>query len=210
MNGDQYKEAIQALARDAEMPSAVRSRIERKLLTAFAAHHEASARESRSRQRGGWRRWLAAAAALGMTVAGVQVWRASHRVTSDHVTAAVQPSTRRPDERATANVTTPSVRHDPAPAIARPTHSARAGKPRPNQDVVKPAGFVEFPGAASLPAFESGAIVRMSLPAASLPSYGLDILSSIGDRPVEADVLIGQDGQPRGIRLVTNRMRSVQ
>ena len=211
MNGDQYKEAIQALAGDAEMPSAAASRIERELLTAFAAHHGASAKLTRSSwQRGGWRRWLAAAAALGVTVGGIQVWRVSYLVTSDHITAAVQSSTRPPHERATADVTTPFVRPDATPALVRPAHAAQAVKPRPNPGVVKPAGFVEFPGAASLPAFESGEIVRMALPAASLPSYGLDIVSSTGDQPVEADVLIGQDGQPRGIRLVINRIRSVQ
>jgi hypothetical protein len=55
-----------------------------------------------------------------------------------------------------------------------------------------------------LPAFESGTIVRLELSLASLPSYGVDITRAGADRPVEADVLVGQDGQPRAIRLVSS------
>jgi hypothetical protein len=55
-----------------------------------------------------------------------------------------------------------------------------------------------------LPEFESGTIVRLELSLASLPSYGVDITRAGTDRPVEADVLVGQDGQPRAIRLVTS------
>jgi hypothetical protein len=63
--------------------------------------------------------------------------------------------------------------------------------------------FVPIPGAAGLPDFESGTIVRMALQIASLPVYGVDISSATADGPVEADVLVGQDGQARAIRLVT-------
>ena len=67
------------------------------------------------------------------------------------------------------------------------------------------AGFVTLPGAAELPQFESGTIVRVELPVASLPGYGVDISRAGGTGPVEADVLVGQDGQMRAIRLVTSR-----
>ena len=85
----------------------------------------------------------------------------------------------------------------------RPAHRAEPAR------VVSPSGFVELPWSAGLPAFESGEIVRMEVPVASLPAYGIDI-SSGADRPVEADILIGQDGFARAIRLVTNSARSVQ
>jgi len=67
-----------------------------------------------------------------------------------------------------------------------------------------------LPGTAGLPQFESGTIVRVKLPVASLPAYGVDISPAADDQPVEADVLVGQDGQPRAIRLVTNSSRSGQ
>src|SRR6185369_8492908 len=100
----------------------------------------------------------------------------------------------------------------PAPVIDVPaTSSTRsaASKPPGGKEIVRPSGFVALPGTAGLPAFESGEIVRMDVPVASLPAYGIDI-SSGGDRPVEADILIGQDGVARAIRLVTNSVRSTQ
>ena len=47
-------------------------------------------------------------------------------------------------------------------------------------------GFYLWPGAESLPQFESGQLVRMDLP----------------DLGVRADVLIGQDGLPRAYRVI--------
>ena len=59
-----------------------------------------------------------------------------------------------------------------------------------------------LPAAANLPAFESGEIVRMELPVTALPAYGLEIAPETRRSAVEADLLVGQDGQARAIRLV--------
>jgi hypothetical protein len=67
-----------------------------------------------------------------------------------------------------------------------------------------------LPWTAGLPAFESGEIVRMDIPVASLPTYGIDISSGTGRGPVEAVGLFGQDGFARAIRLVTTTSRSTQ
>lgn len=61
--------------------------------------------------------------------------------------------------------------------------------------------FVAWPGAAALPPFESGHLVRMDLPASVLPSLGLFPPASDATM-VRADVLIGQDGLARAVRLV--------
>lgn len=64
-----------------------------------------------------------------------------------------------------------------------------------------PDGFVEVPGAAALPRLDSARIVRYELPLAALPAYGIDVLrypTSI----VEADLVIGQDGYARAIRVI--------
>jgi hypothetical protein len=61
---------------------------------------------------------------------------------------------------------------------------------------------VQLPAAAGLPAFESGQIVRVEIPVTSLPMYGVDILPDAVNRPVRADLLVGQDGLPRAIRLI--------
>jgi hypothetical protein len=60
--------------------------------------------------------------------------------------------------------------------------------------------FVLWPGAAELPTFESGHLMRVEVPVSALPSLGLAPRSSpVG--VVQADVLIGQDGLPRAVRL---------
>jgi hypothetical protein len=63
---------------------------------------------------------------------------------------------------------------------------------------------VALPSATGLPAFESGEIVRMEVPVTSLPMYGIDIIPDARGPAVEADFLVGQDGQARAIRLVRN------
>lgn len=68
--------------------------------------------------------------------------------------------------------------------------------------VIRPAGFVALPQADALPDIESASIVRVSLPVAALPAYGVAILPEMTAERVEADLLVAQDGQPRAIRLV--------
>ena len=74
--------------------------------------------------------------------------------------------------------------------------SADRRAPGPESD------FIPWPGAAALPAFESGELVRTELPASVLPLLGI----AQGDAPaggsVTADVLYAQDGLARAVRLV--------
>jgi hypothetical protein len=90
------------------------------------------------------------------------------------------------------------VRSDPKPAPQN-----RGPRQRP-QRFVTAEGFVLLPAASNLPAFESGEIVRMELPVTSLPAYGLEITPDTRRAAVEADLLVGQDGQARAIRLVSS------
>jgi hypothetical protein len=64
-------------------------------------------------------------------------------------------------------------------------------------------GFVAVPGSASLPTLESASIVRYELPVSALPAYGVEIVSDVSRRSVEADLLVGQDGYARAIRVVS-------
>jgi hypothetical protein len=66
---------------------------------------------------------------------------------------------------------------------------------------IHPEGFVEIPGASTLPPMESGSIVRVALPVTVLPQYGLAILPDVAGDTVLAELLIAQDGLPRMIRL---------
>ena len=82
---------------------------------------------------------------------------------------------------------------------------ARQAPPRKTQTAtIEPAGFVEVPGAWLLPPLESGAIVRIGLPVAVLPSYGIQIAPEFGRDAVIAELLVAQDGHPRAIRLVND------
>lgn len=69
---------------------------------------------------------------------------------------------------------------------------------------VLPAGFVEIPGTALMPPLETASIVRVALPVAELPTYGIQIVPEFGAASVEADFLVAQDGHARAIRLVND------
>lgn len=64
-----------------------------------------------------------------------------------------------------------------------------------------PSAFVPWPGADTLPAFESGEIVRTELPVSVLPLLGIQPATAVRSETVPADVLIGQDGLARAVRL---------
>ncbi len=101
-----------------------------------------------------------------------------------------------------------------APHPDRPTPVDRARpvrrtlRPQPKAPI-QAVGFVPIPSAAGLPAFESGQIVRLGIPVAALPNYGVQIPSG-GESSIQADLLVGQDGQPRAIRLVSANASPIQ
>jgi hypothetical protein len=65
----------------------------------------------------------------------------------------------------------------------------------------QPNEFVMVPGAAALPPMESGSLVRMDMPVSMLPSLG--VTPPAGHvTAVKADLIVGQDGLPRAVRLV--------
>ena len=68
--------------------------------------------------------------------------------------------------------------------------------------------FVPWPGAAALPDFESGELVRTELPVSVLPLLGFQPADAPAGGRVLADVLYGQDGLARAVRLV--RSQSMQ
>ena len=57
---------------------------------------------------------------------------------------------------------------------------------------------MSLPTAIGLPELESGRIVRVELATAMLPAFGFDVVPESESGVVEADVLVGQDDQPRG------------
>lgn len=64
--------------------------------------------------------------------------------------------------------------------------------------------FMPVPNAAWLPQLESARIVRYELPISALPAYGVPVIPDAARGAVTADLLIGQDGHARAIRLIVD------
>ncbi len=163
---------------------------------------QAAARASTSS--GASRGWLKVAAAIAIGVGAIAAWRlanAPKEAVRQTISDNRVPPVVAPQEEPTPTATK-------TPAIARPpattgrTAANRRGSDARTSRVLHPTGFVQIPAAAGLPAFESGQIVRVEIPVTSLPVYGVDILPDAVNRPVRADLLVGQDGVPRAIRLI--------
>jgi hypothetical protein len=85
-------------------------------------------------------------------------------------------------------------------AIRAQTPPARRADVR-SAGLADPTDFVAWPGAAAWPPFESGELIRIDLPIDAVARIGFAPLDSDAT-VVQADVLIGQDGFARAIRLV--------
>jgi hypothetical protein len=204
MREQHLSEALRALARSTDSQGAS-SAVEARLLAAFSDKRAVN-REPRVAN---YVSWMQAAAAIALLTASAVTWwwvSSRPRVEEIRTASTVMP---KPLESKTA-ASQPSETHAPSVAIAsaavsseprrRPASTTRG----PASRVVKPEGFVALPMAAGLPAFESGEIVRVEVPVTSLPMYGIDIAPDARGSAVEADFLVGQDGQARAIRLVRN------
>ena len=149
--------------------------------------------------------WMRAAAAILLTsAAAVWWWSARGEPVAEKAptTGAAQADARKPEPAPAPGLALTGDGQRLTPVVAA-GHRPRTVRSRPSSPVVRPVGFVELPGAAGLPDFESGQIIRMEIPLTSLPTYGIEILPDAQGSPVKADLLFGQDGQARAIRLVT-------
>jgi hypothetical protein len=155
-------------------------------------------------------RWrLAAAAGIFFFIgawAAVE-WRtrtASLQTTASPVQASLPASSERPRPvekvETAAPAPVPIVADFPRKQAPRVVRAAlQNGLP---EETDRLAGFIPLPAAGGLPGFDSGMIVRVALPTASLPAFGLAIAPE-STQTVNADLLVGQDGQARAIKLVS-------
>jgi hypothetical protein len=171
---------------------------EARVLAAFAAAHTAA--DAPPAARPSWT-WFAAAAAAAAVIAAAYVVGGSRG-------RSVEPGIAR---RADAAPSPPIVAEAPKPVAKAPDEPANPRSvrnvPRPSRPAAPGNGtrtfeFAAIPGAAGLPDFESGSIVRVELPVAALPAYGVEIAPDAARSQVQADMLVGQDGHARAIRLV--------
>ncbi len=83
----------------------------------------------------------------------------------------------------------------PAPAVA----AVHAVAPVAEEET---DGFYPLPEAEALPAVENAMVVRVQLPVSSLQLMGVPVNEESADLSVQADLLLGQDGLARAVRLV--------
>jgi hypothetical protein len=211
--------ALQALATEAQEWQAP-AVMERRLLAAFAAQqgHEPAVVNRPSSNR--WRYALASAAGLTLAVWGIREAGRHERLRPSMIERPVKAGAPVAAENSVAaasagggvkaqeSAKTPADKpRNHRPASPRPANP-RTANPRPASGKApagKPATAVEFvriPSAIGLPELESGTVLRTELPLTALPEYGLDIAPDALRTSVEADILVGQDGQPRAIRLI--------
>ena len=194
--------ALQRAAHEIVVPPADEER-ERALLTLF---DEARAKAP-ARPRVPFWLWSPGlvAAVLMVVIVGwrmVLVAPAASRTVTEHRAPAA-----RPEVGGKAN-TSPEVAISAANEEGRwrPRHALlRPRVPAPATDVVEASfettSFVTWPRATAGPPLESGSVVRVSLPVSILPALGLWPPPSAGSE-VPADLLVGQDGFARAVRLV--------
>ena len=90
--------------------------------------------------------------------------------------------------------------------LARSSVPDRAASPPVSSDGSPSSldDFMPVPDAAWLPQLESARIVRYQLPISALPAYGVPVIPDAARGAVTADLLIGQDGHARAIRLIVD------
>jgi hypothetical protein len=168
--------AVQALSADARSWTASTG-VEKRLADAFATA-QAVRPASIGRRVADWRYALATAAAVVVFILAAAWW-------SDSTIA-------------------PGVQLAP-----RSEPAGDAARPQPPGHGPEQVGAIEFvmiPAAAGLPPLESARIIRMEVPVSALPDYGLQVVSDGRRAAVEADLLVGQDGLARGIRLLPSQL----
>ena len=159
--------------------------LEANLVQAFRAHN--------ARKSAVIRKWAWAPAVIAASLMAAVAWRLSTPVLvhtpPPPVVAVVARS-------APVAEVAPARRIIPTKAAVRPRARKPVVEPLPEQQEM----FVEIPYAPEFSAYDGGQVVRMNMPAASVRRLGLQVTT---DR-VQADVLLGNDGIARAIRLVSN------
>jgi len=138
-----------------------------------------------------------------------RVWTAYAAAAAVFALAAALAWTRPPAAAPSRNPAPPPAARGIAPSISAANAGTRdapekrepnwAASSRASRPPAARTEFISWPGASELPAFESGHLMRVDLPASMALSLGL--VRSADTAVVQADVLIGQDGFARAVRL---------
>jgi hypothetical protein len=193
---------------------AVPDRIETALLAEYRVRHA-------QLDRSGWQlplwrirplRYVGIAAAVLLALAGAAAltWRYSPRPAGRDV---ADSSAREIPQTVTAR---PGLEPAPAGAEAKTDLRSAASYPAAPESPVTPrvappravraeeiaTDFIPLTSSSDLSYLDSGQLVRVLLPRNAMASYGIPVNQELADKPVTAQVLIGQDGVARAIRFL--------
>ncbi len=86
------------------------------------------------------------------------------------------------------------------------SHPSHKGRSQSNGSAQQNAAnqFTELPFSNAALPLDQATVVRVTLPAAALRQAGVPVNEDNADAMLQADVVLGMDGLPRGIRLVTS------
>lgn len=72
----------------------------------------------------------------------------------------------------------------------------------PSTSTESASGFVPVPFAGGFARGDSGVVVRVQLPSTALAELGYPVDETQGEAMVQADLIVGEDGWPRAVRIV--------
>jgi hypothetical protein len=142
------------------------------------------------------RRWMALAAAIAV-VAGWLGWL----MAIQHRQITPRPHAAQPSLAMTAPATAPPVVPvTEAPQLKQAVKPARRRSPKP---AAEEPPFVAIPYTMPLQPWERATVMRMEMPATALAAVGLTVAVPDPRASAETDVIVGQDGRIRAIRLLS-------
>ncbi|HXT85843.1 MAG TPA: hypothetical protein VN745_02355 [Verrucomicrobiae bacterium] len=169
--------ALKIAAQDSANAEA-RPYVEMAVLDAFREHQRTRTRleSRRSRWPLSWAEWVAMSAAAAVLLA-VGGWKFAHR------------------HPATVNTALPSATANNVNAGVEPAEDSQ-------DSVAQDSDFVPLPYGEDFSADDAGVVVRVSMTRDALESLGYPVNEMRGQDLVQADLVVGEDGWPRAVRLV--------
>lgn len=181
-------ETTEALGKSAQAEGAP-AHVEASLVVAFRNHH----------QRVSWRRsWEWAAVGAAAAVLLIFLWTAAGRPKGPSISPApkkdVASETREPQEAKAP------VAPEPQP-VSAPLAEV-SGEEQAASQTYTASDFVPVPFTGAISADDPGMIVRVQLTRSSLAQLGYPVAETPDEELILADVLVGEDGWPRGVKVV--------
>jgi hypothetical protein len=177
------------LAGEAETPA----QVETALLAAYRNHH----------RRASWRRsveWASVGAAAAVLL--LFLWTAAWHSRGQSSTPAPKKDVTSESSAPLDANAHPATKPEEAPAVETAPAEVAASLETPANESYAASDFVPVPFTGTISADDPGMIVRVQLTRASLAQLGYPVAETPDEDLILADVLVGEDGWPRGVKLI--------